>query len=63
MKVSTQLFYILNIMSCESISLPLLMERVGERRIKSTTYTPLIPAFSLKGEGASICIDTYALRV
>jgi len=23
---------------------------------------PLIPAFSLKGEGASTCIDTYALN-
>jgi hypothetical protein len=35
--------------------LPLLLERVGERRIKFTIYIPLIPAFSLKGEGA----DTY----
>jgi len=35
------------------------MERVGERRIKSTSYIPLIPAFSLEGEGARICVDTY----
>jgi hypothetical protein len=28
--------------------LPLLLEKVGERRIKSTSYTHLIPAFSLK---------------
>ena len=42
--------------------LPLLLERVGVRRIKSTSYTPLIPTpstplrtgFSLKGEGAGI---------
>jgi hypothetical protein len=27
-------------MSCKSILLPLLLERVGERRIKSTIYTP-----------------------
>jgi len=36
------------------------MERVGERRMKSTSYIPLIPAFSLKGEGAGTCLDTYA---
>jgi hypothetical protein len=37
------------------------MERVGERRIKSTIYIPpLIPAFSLKGEGAGTCVYTYA---
>ena len=29
---------------------PLLLERVGVRRIKSTCYIPLIPTFSLKGE-------------
>jgi hypothetical protein len=40
--------------------LPLLLERVGVRRIKSTSYTPLIPTFSLKGEGAGTCVDTYA---
>jgi hypothetical protein len=32
------------------------------RRIKSTVYIPLIPTFSLKGEGADTCVDTYALR-
>jgi hypothetical protein len=57
--VSTQLFYIIKTMTCNSTKLPLLMERVGERRIKSTSYIPLIPAFSLKGEGARICVDTY----
>jgi hypothetical protein len=57
--VSTQLFYIIKTMTCNSTKLSLLMERVGERRIKSTSYIPLIPAFSLKGEGASICVDTY----
>jgi len=31
--------------------LPLLLERVGERRIKTTIYISLIPTFSLKGEG------------
>lgn len=30
------------------------------RRIKTTIYTPLIPTFSLKGEGAGTCVDTYA---
>jgi hypothetical protein len=32
------------------------------KRIKSTSYIPLIPTFSLKGEGAGTCVDTYALR-
>jgi hypothetical protein len=41
---------------------PLLLERVGVRRIKSTRYIPLIPTFSLKGEGAGTCVDTYALK-
>jgi hypothetical protein len=49
-------------MSYKSILLPLLLERVGERRIKSTSYIPLIPAFSLKGEGAGTCVDTNALK-
>jgi hypothetical protein len=44
-----------------SHKLPLLLERVGVRRIKSTSYIPLIPTFSLKGEGAGTCVDTYAL--
>jgi hypothetical protein len=48
-------------MSCRSILLPLLLERVGVRRIKTSIYIPLIPAFSLKGEGAGICLDTYPL--
>jgi hypothetical protein len=39
---------------CKSTSLPLLLER----RIKSTGYFPLIPAFSLKGEGVATCVDT-----
>jgi hypothetical protein len=47
-------------MGCSSHKPPLLLERVGVRRIKSTSYTPLIPTFSLKGEGAGICVDTYA---
>jgi hypothetical protein len=32
------------------------------RIIKSTIYIPLIPAFSLEGEGADTCVDTYAQR-
>jgi len=40
---------------------PLLLERVGVRRIKSTCYIPLIPTFSLKREGSGTCVDTYAL--
>jgi hypothetical protein len=47
-------------MRCNSAKLPLLLERVGVRRIKSTGYIPLIPAFSLKGEGAAIFVDTFA---
>jgi hypothetical protein len=47
-------------MSCKSILLPLLLERVGERRIKINYLYPLIPAFSLKGEGAGTYVDTYA---
>jgi hypothetical protein len=31
------------------------------RRIKSTVYIPLIPTYSLKGEGAGTCVDTHAL--
>jgi len=49
----------------KTIKLPLLLERVGVRRIKSNSYIPLIPTFSLKGErsegsGAGTCVDTYA---
>jgi len=65
-------------MVCNSARLPLLLERDGERRIKSTGYIPphpnlldnfscivLPPASmqsSLKGEGAGTCVDTSALR-
>jgi hypothetical protein len=55
-------------MNCRSILFPLLLERVGKRRIKSHVI-PLIPApstllragFSRKGEGADSYIDAYAL--
>jgi hypothetical protein len=47
-------------MGCNSTRLPLLLERVGVRRIKSTSYIPLIPAFSLKGEGAPTFVDIFA---
>jgi hypothetical protein len=33
-------------MSCKSILLPLLLERAGVRRVKSSVYIPLIPTFS-----------------
>jgi hypothetical protein len=49
-------------MSCNSAKLPLLLERVGERRIKSTSYIPPHPSLLLKGEGASTCVDNYALK-
>jgi len=39
---------------------PLLLEGCGEEN-KLTRYIPLIPAFSLKGEGADTCEDTYAI--
>jgi hypothetical protein len=47
--------------------LPLLLERVGVRGIKSTSYTPssqpgTLASLSLKGEGAGTCVDTYARR-
>jgi hypothetical protein len=61
-KVSTQLFIVMKTMGCKSAKLPLLLERVGVRRIKSIVYIPLIPAFSLKGEGVGTCVDTYAPR-
>jgi len=32
---------------------------VAERRIKLTLYIPLIPVFSLKGEGAGTYVNTY----
>ena len=34
---STQLFYTAKTLSCNSSKLPLLLERAGERRIKSTS--------------------------
>jgi len=50
-------------MDYSSHKLPLLLERAGVRRIKSSSYVPpLIPTFSLKGEGVGTCVDTYALR-
>jgi len=43
-----------------SHKLPLLLERAGVRRIKASSYIfPLIPTFSLKGEGAGTCVDIY----
>jgi hypothetical protein len=44
-------------MGCKAVKPPLLLERVGVRRIKSSVYIPLIPAFSFmpcgcSGEGA-----------
>jgi len=47
-------------MSCKSTKLPLLLERAGERRIKSTGYTPPHPSLLPQGEGASTCVDTHA---
>jgi len=41
-------FYIINTVSYKSMQLPLQLERVGERGIKSTVFIPLIPAFFLK---------------
>jgi hypothetical protein len=46
-------------MGCNIFKLPLLLERVGVRRIKSSIYIPLIPAFSLWRRGKSNCVDTY----
>jgi hypothetical protein len=57
-QVSIWIFCVINTRGCKFIQLPLLLERVGERRIKTSAYIPLIPTFSLKGEGA----DTYGLR-
>jgi hypothetical protein len=48
---------------CKVAKLPLLLERVGVRRIKSSVYIPLIPAFSLWRRGAITCVDTYALAL
>jgi len=48
-------------MSYDRIKLPLLLERVGVRRIKSSSYIPLIPTFSLWRRSSRTCVDTYAL--
>jgi hypothetical protein len=58
-QVSTQLFIITKTMGCKVARLPLLLERVGVRRIKSSVYIPLIPAFSLWRRSAITCVDTY----
>jgi hypothetical protein len=53
-------------MSCSSTKPPLLLERAGVRRIKSSIYIPPHPSLkpsrcSPFGEGASrTCVDTYA---
>jgi hypothetical protein len=57
--VSTQLFYTVKTISCNSADLPLLLERVGVRRIRSIGYIPLIPAFSRWRRSNNICVDTY----
>jgi hypothetical protein len=38
-------------MGCKAAKHPLLLERVGMRRIKSSAYIPLIPAFSFMPVG------------
>jgi hypothetical protein len=44
-------------MSCNSAKLPLLLERVGERRIKSTGYIPTHPSLLPQGRrGTHLCI-------
>jgi len=40
--------------------LPLLLERAGVRRIKSSSYIPLIPTFSLWRRSSMTCVDTNA---
>jgi len=49
-------------MDYSSHKLPLLLERVGVRRIKSSSYIPLIPTFSLWRRSCRTCVDTYALK-
>jgi hypothetical protein len=56
-------------MSCKSILLS--AGGLGGKENKINVYIPLIPApstllrtgFSLKGEGAGTCVDTYANRI
>ena len=47
-------------MSYRSTKLPLLLERAGVRRVKSSIYIPLISAFSLWRRSSRTCVDTYA---
>jgi hypothetical protein len=49
-------------MGCQITKPPLLLERVGVRRIKSTVYISLIPTFSLKGEGATLTLALSSRR-
>jgi hypothetical protein len=39
------------------------MQEQLPRRKNQLFILPLIPAFSLKGEGAGTCVDNYAKRV
>jgi len=41
----------------------LLLERAGVMRIKSSSYIPLIPTFSLWRRGSMTCVDIYALNL
>jgi hypothetical protein len=47
-------------MSYGSTKLPLLLERAGVRRIKSSNYIPHIPTFSLWRRSRT-CVDIYSL--
>jgi hypothetical protein len=38
----------------------LLLERAGVRKIKSSSYIPLIPTFSLWRRSSRTCVDSYA---
>jgi len=49
-------------MSWNSPKRPLLLERVGVRRVQLSIYISLIPTFSLWRRSNSICVDAYALR-
>jgi len=49
-------------MGCNSTKLPLLLERAGVRRVKIKHLDPPHPSLLLKGEGASICVNTYDSR-
>jgi hypothetical protein len=40
-------FSIIKTMAYKKVKRPILLERVGVRRLKSSSYIPLIPAFSL----------------